>query len=223
MMAPIIILRLEGSLQSWGERSRFDFRDTNAMPTKSGMIGLIACAMGLKRKDKRIQTLFHELEMGVRADRNGLLLEDFHTVTGERDFLYRPDGKKRVGSPTLLTPRQYLQDACFTVALSGSSKRSEEIKEALQNPVWQTFLGRKGCVPSRPVFETITSDYTSIVDAIKNYPLCNRPIPIKEKYFLCEYDDKSGEAVRRDTITDNHLRNYGFRRIKSTVFYVKGE
>ena len=42
----IMLLRLEGVLQSWGERSRWDHRDTSDMPTKSALIGLLGCAMG---------------------------------------------------------------------------------------------------------------------------------------------------------------------------------
>lgn len=36
----ILLLRLEGLLQSWGEHSRWDHRDSSDMPTKSGVIGL---------------------------------------------------------------------------------------------------------------------------------------------------------------------------------------
>jgi len=222
MPMTILILRLEGVLQSWGERSRWDFRDTNTMPTKSGVIGLISCAMGLSRGDKKIIELFDGLKMGVRADRNGMLLEDFHTVTGERKYLYNSEGKKRVGSPTILTPCQYIQDACFTLALSGDIIILEQIKDALLHPVWQTYLGRKSCVPSRPVYEAITNNYDSIAEAISKYPLCSRPNPVQGDYYLCEYDDKNGESLRRDVIKNNHLRNFGYRRIKNMVLSGKG-
>ena len=45
----IILLQLEGALQSWGEHSRFDYRDSAALPTKSAIVGMIGCAMGLRR------------------------------------------------------------------------------------------------------------------------------------------------------------------------------
>lgn len=45
----ILLLRLEAPLQSYGERAKWDFRDSAYFPTKSGVIGIIACAMGLKR------------------------------------------------------------------------------------------------------------------------------------------------------------------------------
>ena len=53
----ILLIRLEGPLQSWGERSKWDYRDTADFPTKSGVIGMIACAMGLERTDAQLGKL----------------------------------------------------------------------------------------------------------------------------------------------------------------------
>ena len=50
-MAELMMLRLEGLLQSWGESSAWDNRGTASIPTKSGIVGLLACAMGLHRTD----------------------------------------------------------------------------------------------------------------------------------------------------------------------------
>ncbi|MEV7027174.1 CRISPR-associated protein Cas5, partial [Kitasatospora sp. NPDC093558] len=35
----VLVLRLAGPLQSWGERSAFNRRDTPPQPTKSGVVG----------------------------------------------------------------------------------------------------------------------------------------------------------------------------------------
>ena len=67
----LLFLRLEGVMQSWGEHSKWDERDSALMPTKSGVIGLIACALGYRRGDPRIVDLSHKLTMAVRADRPG--------------------------------------------------------------------------------------------------------------------------------------------------------
>jgi CRISPR system Cascade subunit CasD len=55
-MANTLFLRLEGPLQSWGERARWDVRDTAPEPTKSGVIGLLACALGLSADEDWITT-----------------------------------------------------------------------------------------------------------------------------------------------------------------------
>ena len=38
----LLVLCLEGVLQSWGEDAKWDIRDSSDMPTKSGIVGLIA-------------------------------------------------------------------------------------------------------------------------------------------------------------------------------------
>ena len=75
-----LVLRLEGPLQSWGERSHWDYRDTALMPTKSGIVGLIASAFGWGRGDSRIPELAASFDMAIRADRPGELMVDFHTI-----------------------------------------------------------------------------------------------------------------------------------------------
>ena len=210
-MTAILILCLEGVLQSWGLRARWDFRDSGAVPSKSGIIGLLSCAMGIPRGDKHIIWMDESLRMGVRVDRAGLVLNDFQTVTGERGFLFRSDGAKRVGEPTILTPRQYLQDAFFTVALQGDVELLRQCATALQAPVWQIFLGRKCCPPSRPVYETIVDHFDTLDQALTEYPLCNRHA--NKETFYCEVEDLRGSIQRQDALRQSGI-NYSMRRIR---------
>lgn len=46
-----IFLRLEGPLQAWGDNSKFVIRRCMDAPTKSGLLGLICCAMGVRRSE----------------------------------------------------------------------------------------------------------------------------------------------------------------------------
>src|SRR5690554_4641662 len=93
MGKPVLLLRLEGPLQSWGTRARWDVRDTAREPTRSGIIGLLAAALGYGRGDPRIvDDLEGGLEIGVRVEREGEVLDDYHTVTG---FLPTADGSYR--------------------------------------------------------------------------------------------------------------------------------
>jgi len=48
---PTLLLRLVGPMQSWGTTSRFDQRDTGKEPSKSGVIGLVAAALGIDREN----------------------------------------------------------------------------------------------------------------------------------------------------------------------------
>ena len=111
----LLILRLEGVLQSWGEMSKWDFRDSADFPTKSGIVGLMGCALGLERGDPKLGELDAALTLAVRADRPGTRTVDFQTVTGNP--LRNAEGKPKSGGNTIISRRAYLQDACFTAFL----------------------------------------------------------------------------------------------------------
>lgn len=169
---PLLILRLEGAMQSWGESSKWDTRDTAIMPTKSGVIGLLACALGLPRGNERITALYDAVQVAVRTDRQGSRMVDYHTVTGEP--LRNAEGKPRSTGNTFISHRDYWQDASFLVVIEAECGLLERLKQALLHPKWCLYLGRKSCVPSRPVFEALTYAYTSSLDAIQRYPAAPR-------------------------------------------------
>jgi CRISPR system Cascade subunit CasD len=152
-------------MQSWGHVSRFERRTTALHPTRSGIIGLIAAAIGIdKHGPNEVEQIarFAPLKITTvllpRHNRTGaeLLirrLEDYHTVTGIR----RASGKIDQEA-TAQTYRHYLLDARFGVLLEGAPALLEEIAAALRNPRWGLFLGRKCCIPATPLLITISPD-----------------------------------------------------------------
>ena len=79
---PTLLLRLAGPMQSWGTTSRFDERDTQLEPSKSGVIGLLCAALGRDRAES-VDDLA-ALRMGVRVDREGVPMRDFQMPTRSR-------------------------------------------------------------------------------------------------------------------------------------------
>jgi CRISPR system Cascade subunit CasD len=170
-------------MQSWGTSSRIQLRRTDRYPSKSGVLGMLLCAMGVPREDsERELEPLNQLLMGVRIDRSGTLDWDYHTA-GAKIGIRRADGKriKMTASTkekeTLLSRRQYLYDASFLVALQGATDTIIDCAEKLANPVWPLFLGRKCCIPAEPAFigtgsfDTLTEALSSIswqpqIDAI---------------------------------------------------------
>ncbi|MES9558810.1 MULTISPECIES: type I-E CRISPR-associated protein Cas5/CasD [unclassified Streptomyces] len=156
---PGLLLRLAGPLQSWGLHSHFNERDTAAFPTRSGVIGLLASALG-RRRDQPVNDLA-ALHMTVRTDRPGVMLRDLHTVGGglpAKATVTTAEGKKRTGyKGTLLTHRYYLADAAFTLALTTPRPTTEDhalldrCADALRSPHWPLHLGRRSCPPEGPV------------------------------------------------------------------------
>lgn len=147
--ANTIFLRLEGPLQAWGDTSKFVIRRTMDAPTKSGVLGLVCCAMGLERQAARERLPeLKGLAMGVRIDRPGMRWWDYQTV-GAGIGMTTAGGDLKTS--TLITRREYLADASFLVALQGDGELIQEIARALVLPKWPVFLGRKSCPPSVPV------------------------------------------------------------------------
>ncbi|HEX6937942.1 MAG TPA: type I-E CRISPR-associated protein Cas5/CasD [Longimicrobiales bacterium] len=189
MGKPVLLIRLEGPLQAWGTRARWDVRDTAREPTRSGVIGLLAAALGYDRNDPRIvDELEAGLEIGVRVEREGDILDDYHTITGylpTAEGSYRHSGIKTASNlaaligkgaepSTIQSTRRYLVDASFLVALACRADADESLlmrcADALRAPHWPLYLGRRSCIPSRPVFETLTTRYDGVEHALRRYP-----------------------------------------------------
>ena len=51
-----------------------------------------------------------------------------------------------------MTYRYYIQDASFAVLLQAPVERIPSIVDALQNPAWDLYLGRKHCVPTEFIY-----------------------------------------------------------------------
>lgn len=124
-----LLMRLAAPMQSWGADAKFDRRTTQRAPTKSGVTGLVAAAMG-RRRNESVDDIA-ALRFGVRTDREGVLLRDYHTAKSERS--------------AYVTNRYYLSDAVFLAGLEGDEALLEQIDAALKRPVYPLFLGRRCC------------------------------------------------------------------------------
>jgi CRISPR system Cascade subunit CasD len=207
----IVVLRLEGALQSWGEKAKWEVRDTTTMPTKSGIVGLLACCFGYKRGDPAIVDLYRRVRLAVRTEKPGSLLYDYHTVEG-MPILYNAEGKPKSGGNTIVSKRYYLQDACFTGFLETDPLLAKEIQEALCNPKWVPFLGRKSCPPSKPIFVETMDEYYSLEDTAMNYP---SEYTSGSSQILIDCDE--GLVVRMDQISNVSKREFAQRRSKYLI------
>ena len=63
----VLLLRLAAPLQAWGDESKFETRRTMPYPTKSGVVGMVAAALGRSRSES-VSDLT-ALGFGVRIDR----------------------------------------------------------------------------------------------------------------------------------------------------------
>jgi CRISPR system Cascade subunit CasD len=216
MAANTLFLRLEGPLQSWGERARWSVRDTAPEPTKSGVVGLLGCALGVN-DDAGLRELSERLCMGVRCDSPGTPLVDYHTVGGGYDepALLTAEGKLKYssgGPHTEQTWRRYLCDAAFLVALQGPPDLIARLAQAVQSPHWPIYLGRKACVPTRPPFDG-TGEFADLESALEKW----QPITGTVRAVLECAPTADGATRRRDELISRALRTFAPRYTRDVL------
>jgi len=136
-----LLLRLAAPLQSLGVDSKFERRATSSEPTKSGVIGLIAAALG-RRRNEPLDDLA-QLQFGVRVDKPGQVMVDFHTARSTKQ--------------TYVTRRHYLEDASFLVGLEGDGEFLQTLENAINSPYFPLFLGRRSFPPTGQLFLGVRS------------------------------------------------------------------
>lgn len=165
-------------MQSWGSRSKFNQRDTEMFPTYSGVIGLIACAMGISRDNKEALRELTSLKMSVRIDQPGILRSDWQVAHTQKVVI---NSKRKYDSlehelvseldkkATYTGKRQYLSDAKFVVALSGEDELVEKAAAAIKAPKWAIYLGRKSFVPDHPPYLDLV-DSADVLNIFSEFP-----------------------------------------------------
>lgn len=191
-----LLIRLAAPLQSWGSDSKFNTRRTEREPTKSGIVGLCACALGRKRTDSITDLI--KLQFGVRTDRQGQLIIDFQTAKNS--------------TTSFLSYRHYLADAVFTVGLEGDLILLKDIDSALRSPAYPLFLGRRSCPPTLPL--TLGICELSLLDALKRDAKPNTRILMDSKEPL--------NLIKRDVPESfsQEGRKYSFRSLEEYYVHI---
>ena len=196
-----LLLRLAAPLQSWGVEAKFETRRTQNYPTKSGVIGLLAAALGYSR-DSSLERL-NGLFFGVRVDRRGELLRDYHIV----------ETKTNLGPSTIITERFYLADAIFLAGLESDDVAFlQELEQALHNPVFPLYLGRRSCAPTMPLSLGVRD--SSLIDTLRNEP----PQANSERklWIITDAQGSDVSALIQDNPVsfDRIHRKFAFRPVK---------
>lgn len=213
---PTLLLRLAAPLQSWGDESNFDTRRTQKFPTKSGVIGMLAAALGRSRTEDLSD--LSALKFGVRIDCGGEVIVDFHTAKSPKN------------KDPYITRREYLSDAVFVVGLESEDRDFlEEIRCALNSPVYPLFLGRRSCPPTLPLVLGEIREY-ELLTALKEEEWqlsTERQKSAKESDCKLRIitDSDEGSALIRDVPIsfDPTFRKFGFRRIKDCGYVQKSK
>lgn len=209
-MTATLLVRMQGSLQSFGVEQHFDERGTEPEPTFSCVLGIVLAALG--RSEGPIDE-FVALEMGVRVDRSGTLTSDYHTVLGGKD-----------GVRTAVSTRYYVADASFLVGLQGEDRDLlMAIHAALELPDRPLFLGRKCCEPSVPLWLADGLRDEALEPALRAYPLTpdargRLPLPESVRLVLPAATDESAKTRMEIplVLSGGHFVGYAPRRVRTT-------
>ena len=181
-----LILDLEAPLMAFGGETIDNLGVIRPFPAVSMLTGLLANALGWRRVERqRHQDLQDRLVFAARIDREphgGLRMTDFQTAqlgAGDRGWTTRgvPDDRAG-GANTYNAPhlryRDYYADMRVTVALrldpADGDPALDGLATALEEPSRPLFIGRKPCLPSRPLFGGFSEGETSLA-ALMAVPL----------------------------------------------------
>ncbi|MBI5016891.1 MAG: type I-E CRISPR-associated protein Cas5/CasD [Deltaproteobacteria bacterium] len=216
---PTLLLRLAGPMQSWGTSSRFDQRDTGKEPSKSGVVGLLAAALGIDRENWTDLEPLTRLAMGVRHDRPGIPRRDYQTAgCAATDTIIRADGSQAKDGG-VVSERFYLSDAVFLVGLEGQDGALlRRANDKLRNPTWPLALGRKSYVPSEPIWLDEVQG-APLREVLARWPWIASPRrgETPPEKLLVSLDSKDGSGVlRMDQLLSSFAeRRFGARFVRS--------
>jgi CRISPR system Cascade subunit CasD len=162
-MPRFLILRLDAPLIAFGATVVDNRGFTARFPALSMITGLLANALGWDRRDRaRLQTFQDRLVLASRVEGEAVPLRDFQTVRlGDIPGGWTTRGvEERAGASgdaTHIRFRDFWTGITATVALAldpaDLTPTLEECAAALRHPARPLFLGRKPCLPSRPLLE----------------------------------------------------------------------
>jgi len=185
-MRDYLVFQLYGSLVAWGDIAVGETRPSSMTPSKSAVIGMVAAALGLRRPDTA-QTAAQRSEweadhraladgygMAIKVDAVGVPLTDYHTAqvpssgTGRTRQLFATRRDELIRGPksnlnTILSRREYRQDVFYAITLWTRPQAPHtllELRQALLEPHFVLYLGRKSCPPALPLHPEIRQGET---------------------------------------------------------------
>lgn len=245
MPTKYLLLWLEAPLQSWGADSKFGRRDTMKFPTKSGVAGLLLCALGASGEQRELLAKLSPLKQTVlsfvRTRKNSTdanarfesepFMRDFQMVGSgydtndswetfhipmtwdhEKNKLGKANNADGTRGGTKLTYRYYLQDAKFAVIVEVPAELAGTFENALKNPVYDLYLGRKNCVPTDFIYR---NTFDTEADAINEAINIAKEKELSENFRVIDGENELGNPITLNDvpIQFGEIKKYRDRRV----------
>jgi len=194
-----LVLRLDAPMISFGGVIVDQHGFIERFPATSMLTGLIANALGWDHSEAdKLQALQDRIDFAARWDVPPEPIVDYHTVdlsqpkmlgyaTKPRDPKggwttrgvpdYRSGGSAQVG--THQRYRHYWVDGLMTLVLALKTEDElciNQVAEAIRRPARPLFLGRKTCLPARPLLDPHTPivEGDDLLSILRNVPVWDR-------------------------------------------------
>ncbi len=210
-----LVLRLDAPMISFGSVLVDQHGFTDHFPGVSMLTGLIANSLGWHHGDfDKLQNLQNRIDFAARWDVRADRIIDYHTVDlgsakmCKSGWTTRGVTEHRAGGTaarfgTHQRYRHYLVDGLMTIVITLTTKSAPsliDIKEALSKPARPLFLGRKTCLPARPLLDPLNPimEGDDLVTILEKVPVWNRngePVRIPKKTWACWTSRESADEV----------------------------
>lgn len=161
-------LNMSGVLQYFSDIDSVSIRttyNTALYPTARAINGLICSSLGYKRGDPRSKDLFERLTFKYNIVAAPIILNDFQTIKPLKTQVYYMNKQykrnkfinfeNKINDSTLIKNIQYLQNAEYNVFIGCDSEDLLlDIYNAIQNPEYALFIGKRSCIPNKPIVTT---------------------------------------------------------------------
>jgi len=148
--------------------------NTEEQPSERAIRGMLAACFGVTREQlaaNEVPEALKNATITIETAKNGRIIRDYQTVGARTDESFFTDKigrifnqgaakKPQVSWPGSLIKgqkfaavvnRTYVADARFFVTIQGDSdEATQEISDAIANPVWSPYLGKKAFAPTAP-------------------------------------------------------------------------
>lgn len=186
-----LILRFDAPVLSFGTVTVDQHGFTDTFPGKAMLTGLLANALGWHHGDfDKLEDLQARLDFAARWDVEPTLVVDYHTVDLGAPKMRSPGWTTR-GVPehraggvdarygTHQRYRHYLEDGLLTVAVTirgDGHPTLDDVLHALRPPRRPLFIGRKACLPARPLLdpEDPIREGQDLVSILEEVPVWDR-------------------------------------------------
>ena len=146
-------------MAAFGRYAGHERRGSDSVPARSAILGLLGAALGIARTDSQGQSALRKLRVALQPLTQSAPLRDYHTVQSvPRKFKLpatRRDAIEAAGRAinTTITVRDYRTDVAMAVAIWAEEPvlPLTRIADALRNPKYVLYAGRKSCPLSAPL------------------------------------------------------------------------